>query len=254
MVLLSFAFRCYDQSKERKLEEQKNNIEAEIHSPLVSREVCEFMKGVVNLLQLNGDSNLLNNIIECLSQIISEFMKTPSKIVLHFTTEVNIFSVFDILSVYLFRMEKALEVCFMFIQFQQLTAAYSIDVRLDYCVMSSELHDVILGEKGLLSPPFIRLHEIIASAFTPCTKGWDSSNEDCFISILSTDLGETPEVVNLLENFEEDKIKIEHVLRQVTNDWQEIYTQAKLEDEAKKMMTLSTDEEVALKVHTYYQL
>ncbi len=59
--------------------------------------------------------------------------------------------------------------------------------------------------------------------------------------------------MNLLENFEEDKSKIEHVLRLVTNDWQEIYTQAKLEEEAKKMMALSADEEVALKIRTYFQ-
>jgi hypothetical protein len=154
----------------------------------------------------------------------------------------------DILSVYLFWIEKALEVCFMYLQIQQRNKKMKLHM-IDMLKDSVEfLHvEKVLLDEGLMSASFTELHDTMVTIFSSYAYEGKSSME--WVSSVYGPKNTTrppPAGVTLMKSFEEDKRKIHHVLRQATKYWQESHVERELDKESKEMKMLSSNVEESL--------
>jgi hypothetical protein len=147
----------------------------------------------------------------------------------------------DILSVYLWWVERGLDTIVMHLQVKRVSIfAKSSNQGLENeTLWGSEvkelwdqaLQTIILGPDGLSSPSFNRMHEMISSIFSTTDKQaseWLTS----FVPI--TDDLTAPKV----KCFDQDKLRVDKSLRHATSHWQREYIVATMNVERQRMMTL----------------
>lgn len=153
-----------------------------------------------------------------------------------------------ILTVYLWWLERGLEVLVMYHQVMRISAtkqkqghSANSSTEHDSVDQGQVLHDIVLGEDGVSSASFVAVHEMMTSIYLHSDRDREGEQrrKDWLTSSLSAEDASVIAAMNLLKRWSEDKVRIEQSLQQATSRWQEEQVQAELDGERDRMMTLS---------------